>query len=147
MPDLSERAAMPVVIHVDGSIEPASVRAFCTWEMGRIDAQDGDPAVVCDVRSVIHPDLASIDLVARIVLEARRRRRDIAIQGASDVFTGLLALTGLDDVVPCAPLDASLAVEVIGQPEHGEEPLGVEEERDPTDPIARHIDDLERPRG
>ena len=146
MPDLSERAAVPVVIHVDGSIGPTSVRPFCAWEMGRIDAQDGDAAIVCDVRSVIHPDLASIDLVARIVLEARRRRRDITIQGASDGFTGLLALTGLDDVVPCGP-GASLAVEVIGQPEHGEEPLGVEEERDPTDPIARHIDDLERPRG
>ena len=147
MPDLSERAAVPVVIHVDGTIEPASVRAICARETRRIDAQDRDAAIVCDVRSVIHPDLATIDLVARLVLEARRRQRDITVQGAARGLTGLFALAGLDDVVRCGQLEASLAVEVIGQPEHREEPRGVEEERDPTDPIARHIDDLERPRG
>jgi hypothetical protein len=147
VPDLSERAAVPVVIRLDGSIEPASVRASCARAVGRIDAQGGDPAIVCDVRSIIHPDLASLDLVARIVLEARRRRRDITVKGATDGLIGLLALAGLDEVVPCGPLGPSLAVEVVGQPEHREEPLGVEEERDPTDPVTRDIDDLERPRG
>ena len=44
----------------------------------------------------------------------------------------LLALAGLDAIVPCA----ESGVESRRQPEHREEPLGVQEERDPADPVA-----------
>jgi hypothetical protein len=88
--------------------------------------------LVLDARE-LEADVATVDLLARITLEARRAGAGVRVQHASDELRDLLALAGLADVVPC--LDDSV-VEPRRQAEHREELLGVEEEGDRSDPIT-----------
>ncbi|HEX2058729.1 MAG TPA: STAS domain-containing protein [Actinomycetota bacterium] len=86
--------------------------------------------IVCDVSEVVDPDLGTIDALARLQLTVRRLGGSIELRGATPHLEGLLALTGLGEVLPLCP---ELGVEVVGQAEQREEPLGVEEEADPRD--------------
>jgi hypothetical protein len=70
------------------------------------------------------PDVALVDAVARVALEARRRGLALRLRDASDELRGLLELVGLAGV---------LAVEPRRQPELGEE-LRVEEVVQSRDP-------------
>jgi hypothetical protein len=84
------------------------------------------PAVLFDA-SALDADLASVDRLARLQLDARRRGRTLRLLGVSGELRALLALTGL----------AGLSgVEPCGQPEEREDPLDVEEERQLGDPPA-----------
>jgi hypothetical protein len=96
---------------------------------------DGDQTrrLVCDVRELTDVDLGTVDALARLQLAARRLRGTVWLSHASVELEELLALAGLDGVVPCSP---GSAVEPRGQPEEREELGRVEEERDPADPIA-----------
>jgi hypothetical protein len=89
--------------------------------------------IVCHVGALAEPDLRAVDMLARFALVARRLGHRIRLQSASADLERLVALAGLDDVMPC---ESGLRIESIGQPEQGEEPLGVEEERDRSDPAA-----------
>jgi hypothetical protein len=80
--------------------------------------------IVCDV-AVLGPDAASIGVLARLRLGARRAGVELRFHGASRELRELLAFAGLERV---------LRVEPGGQTEEGEEPLGVEEERQLPDP-------------
>lgn len=93
---------------------------------------DDDRSVVVDVSQVTRPDLADVDAVARIQLEARRRGMHMRLLGANARLCELLALTGLTEAVAVRP---DLPVRLGGQPEEWEEP-GVEEVRDVGDPTA-----------
>jgi hypothetical protein len=79
--------------------------------------------VLCDVRS-LPADAASVDLLARLQLVARRHHAELRLSGASLALRELIALCGLESVLPGV---------LERQPEEREEPLGVEEER--------HLDD------
>lgn len=83
------------------------------------------------------PDLAVIDQVATLQLTARRAGCAIQLVNASRELVELLDLVGLGEVVPCAdvPCGDGLDVEVVGQPEGGEQP-GVEEVVVTDDPVA-----------
>ncbi len=95
---------------------------------------DRDPAVVlCDVGAVRRADLRTIDALARLTLAAAREGRHLLVRHASPDLVELLRLAGLAEVVRCA---ADSGVEARGQPEEGEEPRRLEEERDPADPPA-----------
>jgi hypothetical protein len=83
--------------------------------------------VVCDVGAVTDPSLGDVEALARLQLAARRLGYRIRLRGASDRLRELLALTGLDGILP-------LWVEPVGEAEEGEEALGVEERVDPGDP-------------
>jgi ABC-type transporter Mla MlaB component len=89
------------------------------------------PVVVCDVTAMVDPDAATIDALARLQLTARRHGYHIRLRHACGRLQGLLALTGLAEVVPCAP---ALAVQAGGKAEEWEPPVRVEEEGDPGDP-------------
>ncbi|MFL5680990.1 MAG: STAS domain-containing protein [Chloroflexota bacterium] len=91
------------------------------------------PPLDCDVRALPHPDVCAVDALARLALVARRHGRDIRIHGASDELRSLIDLAGLGSVLVSAD---ELALEAGRQPEQREEPGGVEEERDPGDPLA-----------
>jgi hypothetical protein len=78
----------------------------------------------CDV-GALAPDVLTVEALARLQLEARRRGHEIVLRGASDALVDLLELCGLRDV---------LRVEVGGQPEQREERVRVEEERELDDP-------------
>jgi ABC-type transporter Mla MlaB component len=94
-------------------------------------APDGTTVLLCDVARLADVDMTTIDALARIALRARRLGCAVNLRDAPPELLRLVAFAGLSDVLPCDP---SSGVEVTGQPEQREEPLGVQEERDPADP-------------
>ena len=89
-------------------------------DMDRID---------CDMGWLRRADLAVVDLVARLLLAARRGHCEVRIVNPPDGLDELLALSGLDRL-------PRLRIEMVRQAEQREETLGVQEEGDPADPIA-----------
>ena len=86
-----------------------------------------DEALECDVARVGHPDLRTVEALARVGLVATRHGTKIRLRGASVDLLDLLAFCGL-------PVE--LVVEGEREAEEREEARRVEEERDPGDSIA-----------
>jgi anti-anti-sigma regulatory factor len=80
--------------------------------------------LVIDVSEVVHPDVSTVDAMARLQLQARRCGREARFCRASRELYELVDLLGLSDV---------LRVEALGEAKEREELLGVEEEADPGD--------------
>jgi hypothetical protein len=74
---------------------------------------------------IVEPDLAVIDQLARIQLEARRRGCTVCLADAGSELLELICFAGLE---------GALRVEVKRQPEQREQPRGVEEEGELGDP-------------
>jgi hypothetical protein len=87
--------------------------------------------LVCDVGAIVEPDAATLDALARLALTAGRLGCRMQLDRAGLPLRALLAYTGLEEVLP---LRGRPAVEVRGQPEEGEQPVGVEEIVDAVDP-------------
>jgi ABC-type transporter Mla MlaB component len=117
-----------MVVIIGGPISPVHVDEMCAGVRGALVACDPE-RVVCDVARVRRPDTATIDLLARIALIARRQGRQMELAGVPSELSELLAFLGLRGV-------AGLGLEPERQPEGGEDALDVEEERDPGDPVA-----------
>jgi len=83
--------------------------------------------IVCDVAALTEPSLDTIDGLARLLLAARRLGREVRLRHGSDDLQDLLAFVGLADV---------LRVEAGGEPEQGEQRLGIEEEGELGDPAG-----------
>jgi hypothetical protein len=81
------------------------------------------PFSIIDV-SLLKADVATIDALARAQLAARRLGRQVRLRGASRELLELLALCGLEALLP---------VEMGRQAEQREQRLGVEEERELDD--------------
>jgi hypothetical protein len=121
-----------VLVIVEDHPDGLDADALC----GRIAVLlEGDPveSVVYDVGALAHPDLGTVDALARLQLASRRLGCRVRLLHASVELRELLDLTGLAGVVPCLPESAGKA---SGQPEEREEPLRVEEERDAADPAV-----------
>lgn len=117
---------------IDGSLARADVLRLC--ERVRLSLRSvGAEEIVCDVASLVRPDAAAIDALARIQLAARRLGGRVLLLHASRELQELLALMGLWDVFPLCP---GLALEPRGEAEERKQPRGVEEEADPADPTA-----------
>ena len=104
------------------------------------------PLVVLDV-SGCSADLALVDVVLRVVLQARRLGADVAVRGMSAPLAGLLRYTGLDGALGglVDPGVDRAGSELGGQPEPGEE-AGVEEVVDVLDAPVTQLEDLDAPR-
>ncbi|HEV7897822.1 MAG TPA: STAS domain-containing protein [Planosporangium sp.] len=87
--------------------------------------------VTCDVGAITHPDIATIEVLARLRLTARRLGCDLRVHGANHRLTELLAVTGLDDVLGHS---SGSVAEPRRQPEQGKQVLGIEEGVHPADP-------------
>jgi ABC-type transporter Mla MlaB component len=109
---------------VTGPITRADVPGLCERLRTALGRTDTDP-LPCDVAAITDPNPAVLDALARLQLTARRLDRRIRLTGASGELALLLALTGLDRVLP---------VEARGQSEHGKQPSGVQERIEPDDP-------------
>jgi anti-anti-sigma regulatory factor len=83
--------------------------------------------IVCDLSALSGADVETIDLLARLQLAARRHDRTLRFLHASPALRELIAFVGLEGV---------LRVEPRRQAEEGEDPVGVEEERQLDDPVA-----------
>jgi hypothetical protein len=78
----------------------------------------------CDVGGLA-PDATSLDVLARLRLQARRQGVELRFCGASRELRALVAFAGLA---------GALGVETGRQAEEREERRGLEEERHPRDP-------------
>jgi hypothetical protein len=123
------RQPNPIVLVLD-SLEPADVAALI--EQVAAGARPDHPNVIlCDLAQLAEAHMGTVDALARLALRARRLGCSISLRDPSSELCELLAFAGLGGVLPRSP---GSGVEVVREPEQREEPLGVEEERDPTDP-------------
>jgi hypothetical protein len=114
---------------------PMSIASLLDRGRRLLAAPDSDP-VICDLAEFVECDAAAVDALARLQLEARRLRKDLRYRSACRELRDVVALCGLDGVL-------DLGLETLGSgalpsgPEPGreseqpEQPIGVEEERDP----------------
>ena len=101
----------------------------------------GDSTIIlCDLARLADADMATVDALARLALRARRMGCAVTLRDPSTELLELVGLAGLGEVLPCAAVSD---VEVIGQAEEREEPLGVEEERDAGDPAVAELKHLD----
>ncbi|CAN5288407.1 hypothetical protein BH18ACT4_BH18ACT4_03770 [soil metagenome] len=103
----------------------AGDRAWAVVVLGR-----GDMEVVVGRVAGSRPDLAAVDALARLQLEARRLGCSIRLVDPSEELCELLTLAGLAEVVGWG-----LTVQVGREAEGGEQ-VGVEEVVEPGDPAA-----------
>ena len=85
--------------------------------------------VVCDVAGLVHPTLGAVDGLARLQMGLRRAGRSMELHHACLDLRELIELVGLAGVLP-------LRGEPWGEPEQREQAGGVQEERDPREPLA-----------
>ena len=93
----------------------------------------GADVVVCDVGALLAPDMGEIGALARLVLVTRRLGCEIRFFGACEQLQELLALMGLDEVVP---LSGESPLQARGKTEQRKQTRGVEEKRDAADPTV-----------
>ncbi len=104
-----------VVLRVPGEpVGKDGVARLC--EAARAGLAGGADVVVCDVRAVRRPSLGTVDLLARLMLTARRAQGRVLLRGPDPALLALLGLVGL-----------TVGVEAPGETEEGEEALRVEE--------------------
>ncbi len=123
--DLGESDERPCLT-LPAPIRRADVPALCVSARDLMVGRLGE-VLECDVAEVDGPNLTTVETLARVELTARRLGSGIRLRGASVELLEVLALCGL-------PFE--LVLEAEGQAEQREEARGVEEERDPTDPVA-----------
>jgi hypothetical protein len=93
-----------------------------------VGAVSGAERLDVDVAGLAHPDVAAIDTLARVRLMAVRLGIEVTFRGACPELFELVGLAGLRGVLALEPRSG---VETRRKPEEREEPLRVEEERDP----------------
>ena len=138
MTDMQPGAAppSPPVLVLAGRIDAADIPVLCDQARQLLRAT-GRFTLRCDVRS-LKPDAATLNALARLALTCRRLGRRLELHGASARLEELVLFAGLIEVLPCLPFDraAGSGVQARRQTEQREEPGGVQEERDPCDPIS-----------
>jgi anti-anti-sigma regulatory factor len=116
---MTVRRQPTIVFAVDRAICPQNVVSACE-ALAALIARTDAIQVVLDV-GVLAPDAAAVDLLARLTLTARRRGARIRLRDPTPELQALLRFVGLAEVLP---------VQSRREPEHREQLLGVEEERD-----------------
>lgn len=99
---------MSFELSVRGPISPADVPGLCARVQELLAGggggcpNDGVVDLVCDVRELGVPDLATVDALARVQLIAARLGHRLVLQDASPEVRQLLDLAGLADALPAA---------------------------------------------
>lgn len=114
-----------VVFAITGPLGRDELAGLCR-RFGRVLEASGAELAVCDVRN-LPADGVALDALARVGLTARRQGRRICLRSPADSLRELVWLAGLERVLP---------VEPGRQPEHGEQPIGVQEEGELADPAG-----------
>ncbi|MFV0128143.1 STAS domain-containing protein [Streptomyces sp. HMX112] len=87
----------PIVLTVTGPVSPADAPRLRAELAARLDGRARGGEVVCDVTGVVRPDLAVVDLLARLLLTARGAGHRLALRGTGRQLRALLELVGLTD--------------------------------------------------
>ena len=130
------------VLVMIGPVTRDAIPAVCERARRLLAGCDAGP-VVCDVGALAEPDAITIDALARLQLTARRLGRRVELRRPCEELEHLLELTGLREVLTGGGPVVWSAVEARGEPELGEQALGVEEEADARDPIVGELEDLQ----
>ena len=85
--------------------------------------------VVCDTAGIDDPDIPTVEALARLHLTAKRLGCRFLLSDPGAALADLLDLAGLGEVVGAD--EKGSALEASGEAEQREQPVGVEEERDP----------------
>ena len=128
---VSPREPKTIELGIAGPILRVDIPCLCAHARGLLESGDAD-RLICDVGALADPDAVTIDALARLQLTARRVGSQIGLRNASRELWELLDFVGLSSVVP---LSRGSRVEAGRQAEEREVGSGVEEERDPADPI------------
>jgi len=117
----------------NGPIGPDGLPALCARLRAEL-ARGHAPVAVVDLADLTDSDLGTVDALARARLLARRNGCDLRLADAPVELRELLDLAGLAKTLRCEEERSGLETE--GEPEGREEARGVQEERDPGDPVA-----------
>ena len=119
----------PVVLVLRPPIGRADIPSWC--ERLATVIQDTDALVViCDLAAFVQVDAVLVETLARLQLTALRLGSGIQLYRASRALTGLLALTGLQQIIQER---SRSGFQPRWQAEEREERLGVEERVEPDD--------------
>ncbi len=119
------------IVVVDGRLDPSDAPSVC----GALQAGLSGPnvgSVICRGRGLVEPDLATVDLLARLRLAAHRSGCVMRVESPSLRLRELLVLAGLEDLLT----PSGSGVEAWRQAEQREQPFGVEEGVEPDDRSA-----------
>ena len=106
----------------------------------RLPPADNKVSLVVEMGHVTNPDLTTVEALARLQLAAGRLDYAICLRGAPPTLRALLALVGLDGVLPLCP-GSELGLE--GKTEEREQPGCVEKEVEPCDLAGRNLEDVQ----
>ena len=109
---------------LSGPLTPADAADLCKRARAEL-ARSDDTVLVCDVAALTHPDAGTLEALARLQLTARRLGGQVRLREPPPELTELLDLFGLAEVLRREPL---------GQLEHREQPVCVEERVEMGDP-------------
>ena len=123
---LSVDATTPAVLVLPGPVTRDEVPRLCDDVRAQLEAT-GTGVVVCDVAGLGPPGLATVDVLARLELAARRAGGRIRLRNPAPALRALLDLVGLR-------FELFESFEPEGQPEEREPAGGVQEAVEPGDP-------------
>jgi ABC-type transporter Mla MlaB component len=88
-----------IVLVIAGSITRDEV-ARLVRQSGKLLRSCVPGRVLCDVSAVVDPDAATVDVLARLQLAAKRLGQELVLRPVPPELRELLALVGLDEVIP-----------------------------------------------
>jgi ABC-type transporter Mla MlaB component len=91
-----------IVVILSGRIDRAGTPGLCDRIRAVLEDSDAE-LIVCDVGSLVDPDVVTVGALARLQLTARRLGCWVRLDNACGTLTELLDLMGLSDVLPLAP--------------------------------------------
>lgn len=87
-----------LVLVLGGPIARADIPALCDRVRAVLSRSDAE-VVVLDVSGVSDPDAVTLDVLARVVLAARRLGRQVWVRNAGEQLRELVTLAGLWDIM------------------------------------------------
>ncbi|HEY8523541.1 MAG TPA: STAS domain-containing protein [Acidimicrobiales bacterium] len=98
----TEESPATLVLGLRGTISRSEVADLCE-QVRRLLEGSAARHLVCDVGDMITRDVGALDALARLALTVRRLGREVWLRGACPELLTLVALAGLEDVLPAEP--------------------------------------------
>ncbi|NBE55709.1 STAS domain-containing protein [Streptomyces sp. YC537] len=134
----------PIVVALGDRVDRADVPRLCEQARNGLE-HTGATELICDAGALAEPGLAAVEALARLRLTARRAGASLRIRDPGAGLRQLLLLVGLVEMLGEAA-EVIGEPEMLGEPEHREPALGVQEGVEPDDLAPGDLNDLQRPR-
>ena len=90
-----------IELTIQAPLSLEDVRGLCKRAQDLM-IQNQSHTIACDVGALIDPDAETLDALARLQLITRRQGAEIRLHNASGLLLELVALAGLEEVLPLA---------------------------------------------